>query len=64
MVEILPIQIGVKKDRFDLFESLKGFGHKDEVLVISSKFVSMSEGAVIDLAKIRASKKARLLAAK
>jgi coenzyme F420-0:L-glutamate ligase len=64
LVEILPIQIGVKEGRFDLFESLKGFGHKDDVLVISSKFVSMSEGAVIDLARIRASKKARLLAAK
>lgn len=65
MVEILPVHVEVKKGRFDLFESLKGFGYKDnDILVISSKFVSMSEGAVVNLAKIRVSKKARALAAK
>lgn len=65
MVEILPVRVGVKKDRFNLFESLKGFDYEDkDVLVISSKFVSMSEGAVVNLGKIKASKKARALAAK
>ncbi|MEW6605184.1 MAG: coenzyme F420-0:L-glutamate ligase, partial [Thermoproteota archaeon] len=65
MVEILPVHVEVKRGRFDLFGSLKGFDYKDsDILVISSKFVSMSEGAVVNLTKIRVSKKARVLAAK
>jgi coenzyme F420-0:L-glutamate ligase len=65
LVEILPVRIAVKRGRFDLFESLQGFDYKDnDVLVISSKFVSMSEGAVVNLDKIKAGKKARELAAK
>ena len=65
MVEILPIRIGVRKGKFNLFESLQGFDYKEnDVLVISSKFVSMSEGAVVNLGKIRVGKKARALAAK
>jgi coenzyme F420-0:L-glutamate ligase/coenzyme F420-1:gamma-L-glutamate ligase len=65
LVEILPISIGVKKGRFDLFKSLQGFDYKnDDIVIMSSKFVSMSEGAVVNLGKIRASKKARALAAK
>jgi coenzyme F420-0:L-glutamate ligase len=65
LIEILPIHSGIKKGRFDLFESLQGFDYRDrDVLIISSKFVSMSEGAVVNLGKIRAGKKARALAAK
>jgi len=65
LVEVLPIRIGVRKGRFDLYESLQGFDYRDgDVLVISSKFVSMSEGAVVDLSRVRVSRKARLLAAK
>ncbi|HEU4605780.1 MAG TPA: coenzyme F420-0:L-glutamate ligase [Nitrososphaera sp.] len=65
MVEILPIPIGVKKGRFDLFKSLQGFDYKNgDVVVLSSKFVSMSEGAVVNLSNVRVSKKARSLAAK
>lgn len=65
MVEVLPIRIGVRKGRFDLYESLQGFDYRDgDILVISSKFVSMSEGAVVDLSRVRVSRKARLLAAK
>ena len=65
VVEILPVSIAVKKSRFDLFESLQGFEYKDgDVLVISSKFVSMSEGAVVNLAEIKVSKKAKSLAKK
>lgn len=64
-MEILPVRIAVKKGRFDLFESLQGFDYRDnDVLVVSSKFVSMSEGAVVNLGRIKASKKARELAAK
>jgi coenzyme F420-0:L-glutamate ligase/coenzyme F420-1:gamma-L-glutamate ligase len=65
LVEVLPISIGVKKGRFDLFKSLQGFDYKNnDIIITSSKFVSMSEGAVVNLGKIRASKKARALAAK
>lgn len=65
MIEVLPIHIGTKKGRFDLYESLQDFGYKNnDVLVVSSKFVSMSEGAIVDLSKVRVSKKARSLAAK
>lgn len=65
LVEILPVRTAVKRDRFDLFDSLKGLDYKDgDIVIISSKFVSMSEGAVVNLAKIRAGKKARTLAAK
>jgi coenzyme F420-0:L-glutamate ligase / coenzyme F420-1:gamma-L-glutamate ligase len=65
LVEVLPVEIAVKKGRFDLFESLQEFEYKDgDVLVISSKFVSMSEGAVVNLAEIKVSKKAKSLAKK
>ena len=65
MVEILPIHVGIKKSRFDLFEGLQGFDYKDkDILVISSKFASMSEGAIVNLDKVQVSKKARTLAAK
>ena len=65
MVEVLPIHIGIRKKRFDLFASLQGFDYKDDdIIVISSKFVSMSEGALVDMGKVRAGKKARALAKK
>jgi coenzyme F420-0:L-glutamate ligase/coenzyme F420-1:gamma-L-glutamate ligase len=65
LVEVLPIRIGIKKGRFDLFKSLQGFDYRnDDIIVVSSKFVSMSEGAVVDLNKVRVSKKARSLAAR
>ena len=65
MVEVLAIHVGIRKGRFDLFRSLQGFDYKDnDIVVISSKFVSMSEGAVVSLSKVQASKKARALAAK
>ncbi len=65
MVEILPIRTEVKRGRFDLYESLQEFDYRDDdILVVSSKFVSMSEGAVVNLSRVRVSKKARVLAAK
>lgn len=65
MVEVLPMRIGVRKGRFDLFKSLQGFDYRDnDIVVVSSKFVSMSEGAVVSLSKVRVGKKARALAAK
>jgi coenzyme F420-0:L-glutamate ligase len=64
-LEIFAIRVERKDRKFDLFESLQGFDYKDgDVLVVSSKFVSMSEGAVVDMKKIKAGKKAVALAKK
>jgi len=65
LVEISPVHVKPKKSRFDLFESLLGFEYRDsDIIVISSKFVSMSEGSVVSLRSVKPSKKARALASK
>jgi coenzyme F420-0:L-glutamate ligase/coenzyme F420-1:gamma-L-glutamate ligase len=66
-LEVLPFHSSIKRDKFDLFSSLITSSLKfknDDIIVISSKYVSMSEGAVLELSKIRVSKKARVLAAR
>lgn len=63
-IQILPIVVRFRKTKFDLFESLQEFQYRDEdIVVISSKFVSMSEGSLIKLKSIKPSQKARMLAA-
>ncbi len=63
IVEILPIAIKTQRGRFDLFRSLKGFEYKqNDIVVISSKFVSMSEGSVVKLRSVKATKRAKDLA--
>ena len=48
-----------------MFASLQGFDYKyNDIVVISSKFVSMSEGSIVKLKKVKVSKKAKELAAK
>jgi coenzyme F420-0:L-glutamate ligase / coenzyme F420-1:gamma-L-glutamate ligase len=65
LVEILPIHVKARRGRFDLFGSLLEFDYKsNDIVVISSKFVSMSEGSIIKLSKVRVSKKAKELSAK
>jgi coenzyme F420-0:L-glutamate ligase/coenzyme F420-1:gamma-L-glutamate ligase len=65
LVEVLSIAIKAKKDKFDLFESLQGFAYRDgDIIVISSKFVSMSEGSVVNLGRIKPGKRAKALAKK
>jgi coenzyme F420-0:L-glutamate ligase / coenzyme F420-1:gamma-L-glutamate ligase len=66
-LEVLPFRSSIKRDKFDLFSSLITSRLKfknGDIIVISSKYVSMSEGAVLELSKIRVSKKARVLAAR
>src|SRR5918912_2676557 len=66
-MEILPISINVKKGKFDLFQSLiqSAFKfHDNDIVVLSSKYVSMSEGSVVNLDKIDVSEGARDLAVK
>jgi coenzyme F420-0:L-glutamate ligase/coenzyme F420-1:gamma-L-glutamate ligase len=65
VVEILPIHIKIQRGRFDLFESLLVFEYKhNDIIVISSKFVSMSEGSIIKLSKVKVREKAEDLATK
>ncbi len=65
MIEIIPIAIKPRKAKFDLFASILDFEYKDnDIIVISSKFVSMSEGSIVNLHKVKVSKRARTLAIK
>ena len=64
-LEVLPIHSSIKRGKFDLFDSLVASGVKfkdDDIIVISSKFVSMSEGALLRLSEIKVSKEARIIA--
>ncbi|MGA7603829.1 MAG: coenzyme F420-0:L-glutamate ligase [Nitrososphaeraceae archaeon] len=64
-LEALPIHSSIKRGKFDLFDSLVASGLKfkdDDIIVISSKFVSMSEGALLRLGEIKVSKKAQIIA--
>jgi coenzyme F420-0:L-glutamate ligase / coenzyme F420-1:gamma-L-glutamate ligase len=66
-LEILTISVPVKKTRFDLFDSLTRSGFRfreNDILILSSKYVSMSEGSVVNLNKVKISKKAQNLAFK
>jgi coenzyme F420-0:L-glutamate ligase len=65
VVEVLPISIKTQRRRFDLFGTLQGFSYKyNDIVVISSKFVSMSEGSIVKLSKVKVRKKAKELATK
>ena len=64
---MLPFHSSIKRDKFDLFKSITTSCLKfknGDIIVVSSKYVSMSEGRVLKLSKIKVSKKARLLAAR
>jgi coenzyme F420-0:L-glutamate ligase / coenzyme F420-1:gamma-L-glutamate ligase len=64
-VEILPISLPVKKGKFDLFDSiiLSNFKFREnDILIVSSKYVSMSEGSVMNLDKVKVGRKAKSLA--
>ncbi|HZT35965.1 MAG TPA: coenzyme F420-0:L-glutamate ligase, partial [Nitrososphaera sp.] len=62
-VEILPIRVPVRSRRFDLFKSLAGFEFQaDDILVISSKYVSISEGRTVKLSSVKPSARALAIA--
>lgn len=66
-MEIFPIKIPKKDEGFDLFRTIFESEFQflaDDILVISSKFVSMSERSLIDLKNVKVSKRARELALK
>jgi coenzyme F420-0:L-glutamate ligase/coenzyme F420-1:gamma-L-glutamate ligase len=65
LIIVNGIKIKTKRNRFNLFDTLisSKYEFKDgDILVLSSKFVSMSEGSVVDLRKIRPSSNAKNLA--
>lgn len=63
VVEILPISVKTQRSKFNLFEKLRGFVYRNnDVVVISSKFVSMSEGSIVKLSSVKVTKKAKDLA--
>lgn len=63
-IQLFPIKVPLKKRRFDLFDAIsKGFDFMhDDILIVSSKFVSMSEGALVKLSSIVPTARARSLA--
>lgn len=66
-MNIYPIKIPKKGEGFDLFRTIVESKFQflaDDILVISSKFVSMSERSLIDLKKVKVSKRARALASR
>ena len=66
-MEILPLSVSLKTGKFNLFKSfnLSNFKFRDnDVLVISSKYVSMSEGSVRRLDSVKATARATELASK
>lgn len=70
-IELIPIKTEMKKDRFDLFDtisqSIEHNGeeiHDNDIIVISSKFVAISQGSVVELNSIKPTKKASEIAKK
>ena len=62
-LEVLPIHSSIKRGKFDLFDSLVASGLKfkdDDIIVISSKFVSMSEEHSSGLARLRSVRRLEL----
>ena len=66
-MEIFPIKIPKKGEGFDLFGTIVKSKFKfrtNDIIVISSKFVSMSERSLIDIKDVKAGKKAKMLASR
>ena len=66
-MEILPISVSLKTGKFNLFKSLNSSKFKfrdNDILVISSKYVSMSEGSVKRLDSVKVTGRALELASK
>ena len=67
MIQLFPIKIKIKKQIFDLTHAISSSGfvfEENDIIVISSKFVSISEGSFVDLASVKESSEAKILAKK
>src|SRR5215831_13808852 len=61
ILKIIPIKLPRQSGKFDLFTNLVQSGFHfldDDVLVLSSKYVSISEGSIISLNRVKASHEA------
>ena len=67
MLTLIPVTVRPKSSRFDVVslieEKLGGRLRDGDVLVISSKFVAVSEGRVVKLDSVKAGQRAKRLAA-
>lgn len=63
-MEIFTLRVPAKKGKFDLFEALKSDFRDGDILVVSSKFVAMSEGRVVKLDLVVPTAEAKRLAKK
>ena len=70
-VKYIPIHVSLKKERFDLFKTILDEVEKNgerledgDIIVISSKFVAMSEGRLVRLSDVIPSPEAEDLASK
>lgn len=64
VVQLFPVKVPVKKRPFDLFDTIrKEFAFRqDDIVIVSSKFVSVSEGRVVRLSEVVPTLEARKLA--
>jgi coenzyme F420-0:L-glutamate ligase / coenzyme F420-1:gamma-L-glutamate ligase len=66
-MQVFPIKIQKKSVGFDLFKAIvdsKFNFQENDIVVISSKFVSVSEGSLIDLRSVKVTKRAKALASR
>jgi coenzyme F420-0:L-glutamate ligase len=70
-VELIPVKVNLMKDKFDLFKTIvqhieenKQAISDGDIIVVSSKFVSMSQGSIVALNTVKPSKKASQIAEK
>jgi len=70
-LEVFPLTVGKKEDKFDIFEVLIESLEKNktklsdgDILIISTKFVSNSQGRLVDLPKIKTSKEGIMISKK
>lgn len=64
-MQVFPIKVERKSRKFDLFNEISDSGFKflnHDILVISSKFVSISEGSTIRLSDVKPTNRSRGLA--
>jgi len=58
--------IPVKNSKFDLYQSFRTSGfefQENDILVVSSKYISMSEGSLLKIDRVKSSEKAKFLGA-
>ena len=64
-IEIIPKRVRKRTGRFDLFKAIQDLDYKNnDIVVVSSKFMAMSEGAYVALASVVPSARAKKLAKK